>query len=366
MIINRKILNLLPKSYKNKSILFVVFLIIASILETLGIGLILPLLELIINGNFSRNFFNLNVQNIFGSIENFIIIKTLIISILFLYFLKSIYLVFFSFWQAKFANNVFKDLSCKLFNIYLNQPVRFFYLKNSSELLRNTLIECKNYGQVVNLTLKIIAELIISLFIFLLVLYIEPIKTLILSLTLIVLSSLYYFATKTKIYKLGLIRMETTSKQIKILNESFGSIRDIKIKSSENFFLKLYNFITQKFIVAAYVQQTIIEALRIIIEFIFLLILLSSLMIYLNSNYSLTPLLPIIGLYVVTAFRLVPSVMKILNMLQQIKGLSPSVDFLNNEFETLDLDKGSKNSKPIRKNLEFNKNIKIQNVKFRI
>ena len=63
-------------------------------------------------------------------------------------------------------------------------------------------------------------------------------------------------------------------------------------------------------------------------------------MIYLNSNYSLTPLLPIIGLYVVTAFRLVPSVMKILNMLQQIKGLSPSVDFLNNEFETLDLDKG--------------------------
>ena len=28
------------------------------------------------------------------------------------------------------------------------------------------------------------------------------------------------------------------------------------------------------------------------------------------------------------------------------------------------MDKGGKNSKPIRKNLEFNKNIKIQNVKF--
>ena len=59
-----KTFHLLPKEYKRKSYLYVGLLLIASILETLGIGIILPLLELVINGEFSRNIIGIDLKGI--------------------------------------------------------------------------------------------------------------------------------------------------------------------------------------------------------------------------------------------------------------------------------------------------------------
>ena len=50
-----KTFNLLPEAYKKRSIIFGFLLSIATILETLGIGLIFPLIDLIVNDKFTKN-----------------------------------------------------------------------------------------------------------------------------------------------------------------------------------------------------------------------------------------------------------------------------------------------------------------------
>ena len=52
-----KTFQLLPKEYKKKSVIFCFFLAIATLLETLGIGLIFPLIDLIVNDKFTKNLF---------------------------------------------------------------------------------------------------------------------------------------------------------------------------------------------------------------------------------------------------------------------------------------------------------------------
>ena len=52
-----------------------------------------------------------------------------------------------------------------------------------------------------------------------------------------------------------------------------------------------------------------------------------------RSNQNLNSILPILGLYLVTSFKLVPSLMKILSIIQQIKGLQPSINILDEEFK---------------------------------
>ncbi len=54
----KKIFYLLPSEFKFRSIYFVFFLIIATFLETIGIGVIFPLLEIIIRGDISENIFS--------------------------------------------------------------------------------------------------------------------------------------------------------------------------------------------------------------------------------------------------------------------------------------------------------------------
>ena len=123
----------------------------------------------------------------------------------------------------------------------------------------------------ISISLRLFVEILIASFLFCLAFYIEPITTLLVSFIIIILIFLYYLLTKKKIYSYGLDRINKTQNQIKILLESFSGIRDIKLKSSENFFLNLYNKATEKFISAAYKQQTIIEAPRYLFEFLFFL-----------------------------------------------------------------------------------------------
>lgn len=358
----KKIFYLLPDEHKSKAIFFVTFLLAATILETVGIGLIFPLLELVINGETSKNIFSQNLKNFFQ--DNEISIQDLIYVILFLYFFKTVYLVYFNYWQQKFSQKIYKDLSLKLLYNYLNSPLKFYYNKNSSELLRNTLNECKNYGGAISITLKLFVECLIVTFLFALVFYIEPITTLYVSLIIVVVVSIYYLVTKKKIYDYGVTRTVNSEKQIKVLLESFSGIRDIKLKSSENFFLRLYNKFTKNFTSAAYKQQTIIEAPRYLFEFLFLCILLIGLLIYMKSNENLNSILPTLGLYLVTSFKLVPGLMKILNIIQQIKGLQPSINILDGEFKNFK--KEIKARKIICKKPEFSFNdvIEISNISF--
>ncbi len=187
-------------------------------------------------------------------------------------------------------------------------------------------------------------------------------KTIKLTIPLIFFISIYYFITRKKIQDYGFIRSETGGEQIKILSESFSGIKDIKLKSSENFFLNLYKTSTLNFIKAAYKQTWIIEAPRVIIEFIFILILFSSLLIFLGSNDNINSLIPIMSLYIITGYRVIPSIMRILTILQQMKGSKVTVDILHNELEKkVSEEKIQITQKP---NITFEKDINISNISF--
>ena len=76
--------NLLPKEFKNKSLLFIFLLIFTVIFETLGIGLIFPLMDVIINQEFTKNLFGINLHDISQNYESNDIIAYLASFLLFI------------------------------------------------------------------------------------------------------------------------------------------------------------------------------------------------------------------------------------------------------------------------------------------
>ena len=110
----KKTFKILPPEFKKKSTIFIFFLIFATILETISIGAIFPLIELAVNGNFSENIFGLGVKNFLNIDNRHHLIKYLIILIIFLFLFKSIYLLFFNYWHLKFSQNIYKSISTEL------------------------------------------------------------------------------------------------------------------------------------------------------------------------------------------------------------------------------------------------------------
>ena len=354
--------NLLPKNFKKKSLLFIFLLIFTTIFETLGIGLIFPLLDIIINQEFTQNLFGINLYSISQNYKSDDIIVFLASFILILFLIKSVYLTFFSYWSNKFSQELFKALSLKLLKIYIYQNVSFYFEKNSSELLRNTLNECKQVGAIVLCYLRLIIEVVVSIAIIILIFYINFFISSLTLLLFLLLTTVYYFLLKKRIYNYGLVRQQETASKIKILTETFDGIKDIKLKSIESFFIKIYDAAIHKFINASYKQGTLNELPKIIIELIFIFTIVIIVLISLFISYDLQKILPLLGFYVAASFKLMPCLSKILTNFQNIQSMKVSAELLNKEF-SLNKDYESVKMKEIT-NFKFKNEIKLNNISF--
>ena len=94
--------------------------------------------------------------------------------------------------------------------------------------------------------------------------------------------------------------------------------------------------------------MAIIQSPRIIFEFIIISLILFSLLVFIDSGNKSFDFLTLLSIYAVSALKLIPGVMRILSMVQTLKGLQPSIDMLDKEFEN--------NEILIRRDVEKNQN----------
>ena len=124
-------LKILDKKDK-KNILIIIFIsIIAAIFEIIGIGLIIPILNIFVSDNYTE-FLKFLPFNTDISKNNFLIIMLLVFFIF--YTLKFFLLRLLIYRQVNFSNNLFYWISKKLFKTYLLKDY-LFHLNNDLILL---------------------------------------------------------------------------------------------------------------------------------------------------------------------------------------------------------------------------------------
>ena len=131
-----KFFNLLDKKEKIKFFSIFLIMLVASFLELLSIGSLVPLIESLIsdkNPVFIERILNKYSLNNFS--ENFIINMAIIVFTIFL--VKNLFLLYLIWFRSKFTVYLKARWQEKLFKIYLSQEFIFHLEKNSSLLIRN-------------------------------------------------------------------------------------------------------------------------------------------------------------------------------------------------------------------------------------
>ena len=106
--------------------LFIFFSIISMFLEMLGIGLIIPIVKILSQDQITfTKFIFLNDYNL-NQYDRFTLVLLSLSILLIIYIFKTIFLTFISYKQGKFLTDIKRDVSEKLFAIYLNRPYQFF------------------------------------------------------------------------------------------------------------------------------------------------------------------------------------------------------------------------------------------------
>ncbi len=365
MLINDfiKITKIVPKKINYRFFIFILFLTISSVLELVSISALIPIAEIFINGQSSFKFLNDFFQALSKLFAKSVDIYSILFVFLTIVIIKSIFLIFFSYWTNKFSQNIYKSISQSLLQKYFNNNYYFFLNHKSSDLTRNVLIETKNIGATVFCYLKAFTEIFIFFSIGVLILIIDFKSSLILIISFLFFASIYFIFTKKIIYNFGQIRQTSTGRLLKVLQEIFGSIKDIKLKKSENFFEKLFGKDINDFTIAAYKSNTINEIPRYLIEVVFVFILLLIIFTNMSNNNDFQKIIPLLAVYLAAGFRILPGVVKLSGYLQTIQSLKPSLDLLYKEFNDTER-YNEKRENIINDNINFNNDIVLDKLSF--
>ncbi len=357
----------LLNSKEKFNLLIIFFLItISSILEMIGIGLILPLLTLIIDDNYFLNNEIINIIKVQLSIDNKNEFMLLILILLILAnLIKAIFLTLTAWKQAKDISQIHIRFTNRLYLDYIKSPWEFLMYKNSGTLLRNIHSSTHEFtSKILTSYIQIATEIVMLIFVTSMLLIVELKITIISIFFLLVVGFFSQSLTKKYNYKFGEIRQKNLQWINKHLIETFRSFKLIKVFNKVSIFSKKYQEVSSKEIIAKTTQDIFNKLPRIWIEFLTILVICIVIIISSKYNENFTEFVPLIGLFVAASYKLLPSLSRILNTMQSLRFAKPAVDDLQKEIEEIN----NKNYQEINKTqieeINFNKNIIIENISY--
>ncbi|WP_394218345.1 ABC transporter ATP-binding protein [Halobacillus trueperi] len=325
-----KLLSFFNAKEKKKFIFIFFMMIVAAFFETLGIGLIIPFVNIIINPeealdqtsiNFVYNFLN------FQSYNSFIIFAVGAMLIIFL--MKNLYLLLFQYSQIRVVLNQQVKLSSRLFKEYLVKPYTFHLQRNTSELLRNVNGEVGRIFQGIIMSgFQLLTEIMVITCILILLLYVSPIATLTAFFLLGGSVLIFFKIFRKKITSLGKEQQKVSGKMIQWVNQGLGASKIVKVTGKEQFFIKAYTAQSQIKANNSRYMKMLEQIPRLFIETLLVSVVLVTMVIIVIQGKDSTELISTMALFAMAAFRLMPSITRVVSLITTIKYSQPALSVI--------------------------------------
>lgn len=343
---------LFTRSDRIAFIRIVFMVIIGMFLETVSLGIVVPIIGILTQDNYQEKY--PWIVDLFGSLSREELISAVMVAMVFIYIVRSLFL-FWSLWiQKGFSASVSGRLSQSLFSIYLRQPYMFHLQRNSSTLMRNA----KNATSVVTCGvdpfLVLLTDGLVAIAMFSLLIYVEPIGTLAVLLVFGISTLLFQRLTRRRIDNWGYRVDYHETKILQHLQEGFGGAKDVKILGRENEFLSQHKKHLGESIRINRIYNVILTLPRSFMEIITIVGLCLLVVSMVVRDRPLSDIVPILGLFAAAAFRIMPSINRLLMATQTLifnRSIIASVyrDFLLDSPEV----NSSQREEPFAKQLEL-------------
>ncbi|MFS0861492.1 ABC transporter ATP-binding protein [Fredinandcohnia sp. 179-A 10B2 NHS] len=368
-------LTLINKNEKKKLVILLFMMIIAALFETLGIGLIVPFVGIVTNPSIIQEQASLSyIYNLFNFNSTTSFIISAVVTLLIVFIVKNLYLLLFQYAQSRVILNQQVKMSGRLFKEYLTKPYSFHLQRNSATLLRNVNREVsKVFNGIVMSGFHLLTEILIISFILVLLIVTSPIATIIVTFLLGGCVLLFFKFFRKKISELGQEQREIGAVLIKWVNQGLGASKEVKVTGKEDFFVNAYSKQNQIMAKNSIFMRILELVPRLFIETVLVLIVLLMMMMIVFQEIDTTELVSTMALFAMAAFRLMPSINRVVGLITNIRYNEPALSII---YEDLFMNRDQIVSQEMKDNYitklpsvfgkrSFTKEIKLVNVSFR-
>ncbi len=345
-------------SVERRKLISIWFLILVGmVIETLSLGLILPLIGLLTNSDYQGKY--PKVFDFFGNPSD----KTLLVAgslvLVAIYAVKNTFLYFSASIQRKFINNSSARISQMVFKSYLAQPYEFHLTRNSATLIRNA----ENANSVItgglDPFLVLLTDGLVAVGLFVLLMLVEPVGTLCVLVVFGGAAIGFQALTRKRITEWGRLRKTHMKMVLKHLQQGLGGVKEIKVLGRENeFFIEHEHHLVKSMAINR--KYALIQLLpRLWLEVLAIIGLAILVAVMASTREDVSSFLPTLGLFAATAFRILPSIGRIMASFQTIAYSSPLIRTVDEDLRISVVADATQN-----KELVFKREIKFENVSF--
>lgn len=355
----KKLFFLLSRSDKRFLVILLLFSIFISLMETIGIALIMPFISIssdfsIIHSNDYYSAFYRYFQ--FSSEINFVLFFG--VSLILFYFFRSIINLFYFYMLARFSKGRYHLLAYRLFQNYLGRSYRNFTTENSSNLSKTIINEAHNLTMLVSALLFMISEAFVILFIYALMLYLNWKITLLITFVLGLSALLLMKTVSKKIKEEGSKRESYQRIFYEIINKTLSDFKMIKLKSNNDDVLENFSSTSWGYAKSNIANETIGHIPRLFLEALgFIVVVFIVISLVYTHQTDISASIALISMFILGLYRLMPSVNRILSSYNQILFYYRSLEVVHSnliyEVESLGEEK-----------ITFMKELKLKDVSF--
>ena len=348
------LINFSLKYFKLKIIYLQFLIIFSSVIQLLSIFSFGPLILLLMDNKVIKKYQDYYFEKI--NDEQFFLFTILAITILFIS--SNLLSIVVSKKSLHLGQEIGIQLNNIIFNNMLSKEYSYHLNKNSSEIISKiTLENARVIGSILIPMLLINSRIITLLFVFSGLIIFNLAASLLVLFFLLISYIIILSINKSRFTANSSIISKNNFYRQKIISESLGNIRETIMFEARKFFLKLFQTANEKIAFSTANNQYLSSIPKFLIE-ILIFTLLVVLIYLLKNNNSLNYYLPLIGIYLIAGYKLLPALQAIATSYASIKGNQTSLQNIKEEIITI------LNQEEVLKDYSNNKFKEFNTIKF--
>ena len=324
---------LLDRKQKTQMVGIVILMLIGGVLESLGIAMIAPVMQVVIDPKKVQESDILSgIYNFFNMTSTTQLAALIMISLVLVFVIKNIFLYFMNVVQLRFVyTNQFATSRRMMIN-FMQRPYEYYLNADTTVIQRNITSDVNNIYALILSCLQLISEMIVFVCLVAILLSQDAMMTITIAVLLVIVLLVIKFFIKPVMVQAGKDNQDYYSGLYKWIYESVMGIKEIKVAAKENYFINGYADCGAGYVNAVQKYNLYNSTPRLLIETIAIAGMIGYMLVVMASGTSLTDLLPQLTVLAAAAARLLPSANRINNYLTSIAYFEP---FLDNVSENL-------------------------------
>jgi len=356
----RKLLALLDFHKEKKSTVFILMLtILMTLIETVGISMMMPFVQIATDfEEIHKNEYYELVYTFFqfDSEKRFVVTFGSVLLVFF--FLRTFYTIFYTYTVSKYSKKLYKVTAQKLFNNFIGLSYRQFIERNSSRMTQMIAQEAHSTESFIRTLIVAFGNTLTIIVVYILLLIIDWKITLAFTLILAVNVLILSLTVTKKVKKKGAERTIVYHSLFKMLDETFGNFKMIKLRSSEDSSMNAFSDVMRRLTGIMITNETMQQIPRLFLELISFSLIISIIIYWiLEYNSDISNFMGVLTVFFFAMYRLMPAFNQVIAGSNQIMYVKKSLSLIRDNLMYSIEELGDAS-------IEFNQKIQLKNIFF--